>query len=234
MLPIQKKLIKFNYSSGNKPTYLVIHDTGNTGSGANALAHYNYFNGGDRQASAHYFVDSSNIIQTVEHSNASWHCGDGGGKYGITNYNSIGIEICINSDGNYSQAVSNAVELTKYLMNSLSIPANRVVRHYDASRKNCPGSMSANNWAAWNNFKSRISSGGGDGTIYRVQVGAFSVKANADKLASELKGKGIDCMVVSSGSYYKVQCGAYSVRANADAQVSKLKSLGYEAIVVTA
>lgn len=234
MLPIQKKLIKYNYSSGNDITYIVIHDTGNSASGANALAHYNYFNGGDRQASAHYFVDSSSIIQTVENSNASWHCGDGGGKYGITNHNSIGIEICINSDGNYNQAVSNAVELTKYLMSNYSIPVSRVVRHYDASRKNCPASMSANGWAAWNSFKSRLSSGGGDGTIYKVQVGAFSVKGNADKLAAELKGKGIDCVVVSSGSYYKVQCGAYSVRANADAQLSKLKSLGYDAIVVTA
>lgn len=233
MLPIQKKLIKYNYSSGNKPTYLVIHDTGNTASGANALAHYNYFNGGDRQSSAHYFVDSNNIIQTVEHHNASWHCGDGGGKYGITNYNSIGIEICINRDGTYAKAVSNAVDLANYLMNTLSIPSNRVVRHYDASRKNCPGSMSSNNWASWINFKSRLSSGGTSNTIYRVQVGAFSVKINADNLAAELKGKGIDCIVVASGSYYKVQCGAYSVKANADVQVSKLKALGYDAIVVT-
>jgi len=33
-------------------------------------------------------------------------------------------------------------------------------------------------------------------TLYKVQVGAFSVKANADKLANELKTKGYNCTVV--------------------------------------
>jgi len=34
-------------------------------------------------------------------------------------------------------------------------------------------------------------------TLYRVQVGTFSVKANAEKLANELKAKGYSCMVVN-------------------------------------
>ncbi|HEY5576193.1 MAG TPA: N-acetylmuramoyl-L-alanine amidase [Clostridiaceae bacterium] len=157
MLPIQKLLIKYNFSSGNNIQYIVIHDTGNPASGANALMHYKYFNGGDRQASAHYFVDDNNIIQTVEDSNASWHCGDGGGAKGIGNHNSIGIEICINSEGNYSKAVQNAVDLTKYLMNKYGVDLAHVVRHYDASGKLCPGSMAANNWAKWGSFKAALS-----------------------------------------------------------------------------
>jgi N-acetylmuramoyl-L-alanine amidase CwlA len=157
VLPIQKKLIKYNFSSGNSPEYIVVHDTGNTGKGADAEAHFKYFNGGDRQSSAHYFVDDHSIIQTVEDYNASWHCGDGKGKYGITNYNSIGIEICINSDGDYDKAVGNAIDLVKFLMQKYSIPIDRVVRHYDASRKNCPGTMSANNWAKWTWFKAQLS-----------------------------------------------------------------------------
>ena len=156
MLDIQKKLIKYNFSTGNKPQFIVIHDTGNTKEGADAEAHYKYFNGADRQASAHYFVDDYSIIQTVEDSNASWHCGDGNGKYGITNYNSIGIEICINIDGNYDKSVGNAVDLVKYLMKKYSIAIDKVVRHYDASRKNCPGTMSANGWAKWNWFKEQL------------------------------------------------------------------------------
>ncbi|EKS4345293.1 N-acetylmuramoyl-L-alanine amidase [Clostridium botulinum] len=156
MLPIQKKLVRYNYSSSNNIQYIVVHDTGNTGRGANANAHYNYFNGGDRQSSAHYFVDDSNIIQIIEDWNASWHCGDGGGRYGIGNHNSIGIEICINSDGNYNKAVANAIELVKYKMKQYGVSASRVVRHYDASRKNCPASMSSNGWAKWNWFKSQL------------------------------------------------------------------------------
>lgn len=36
-----------------------------------------------------------------------------------------------------------------------------------------------------------------DETLYRVQVGAFKVRANADKLADELKKKGYDAIVVA-------------------------------------
>lgn len=155
---IEKKLIKYNYSSrnGKKIEYIVIHDTGNKGKGANADAHYNYFNGGNRNASAHYFVDSQKILQLVDDSNASWHCGDGKGKFGITNQNSIGIEICVNLDGNYEKAVANAIELTKYLMKKYNIPLEKVVRHYDASRKLCPASMSASNWSKWQWFKEQL------------------------------------------------------------------------------
>ncbi len=74
--------------------------------------------------------------------------------------------------------------------------------------------------------------GGGGTTLYKVQVGAFSVKSNADNLANELKGKGYSPIVVTSGGLYKVQLGAFSVRANADALVNELKSKGYDAIVV--
>lgn len=232
MLPIQQMFIRYNYTSPRGATlkYIVIHDTGNTSAGADALAHYNYFNGGNRNASAHYFVDDSNIIQTVRDTDASWHCGDGNGAYGITNSNSIGIEICINSDGNYDQAVSHAVDLTKYLMNKYSITVDRVVRHYDASRKMCPGTMSANNWAKWYAFKDRLTETGG--TLYRVQVGAFSVRTNAEALANELIGQGYDAIIVTSGTLYKVQVGAFSVRANAEALVAELKSKGYDAIIV--
>lgn len=158
MLPITKKLIRYNFSSRYKHQilYIVIHDTGNPRAGADAEAHYRYFNGGNRGASAHYFVDKGSIIQTVEDYNASWHCGDGQGKYGITNQNSIGVEICINADGDYEKAVANTRDLTIYLMGKHLIPVSRVVRHYDASRKICPKTMSADNWARWWEFKKAL------------------------------------------------------------------------------
>lgn len=74
-LKIVKMLVRYNYSSDNKPYYIVIHDTGNTGIKSDSVAHYNYFNGGDRQASAHYFVDDKQVVQIIEDYNASWHCG---------------------------------------------------------------------------------------------------------------------------------------------------------------
>lgn len=157
-MKINKKQIAYNRTRrSQKPIYIVIHDTGNTGKGANANSHFNYFNGGDRGSSADFFVDDTQALQVNDYiTYYTWHCGDGRGRYGITNANSLGVEICINSDGNYAVAVQNAVTLTKQLMQELNIPLERVVRHYDASRKNCPGSMSQNNWAQWYAFKQKL------------------------------------------------------------------------------
>jgi N-acetylmuramoyl-L-alanine amidase CwlA len=156
---IIKKQIAYNRSKRNSAIkYIVIHDTGNKSKGANASSHFNFFNSGDRQSSADFFVDSEQIIQINDYKKYyTYQCGDGRGKYGITNTNSIGIEICVNSDGDYQKAYRKAIELTKYLMKELNIPIQRVVRHYDASRKNCPASMSGNNWELWNDLKKLLS-----------------------------------------------------------------------------
>jgi N-acetylmuramoyl-L-alanine amidase len=156
---IIKRQIAYNRTKRTSAIkYIVIHDTGNKKKGADAMAHYNYFNGGDRQSSADFFVDDKSVVQINDYKKYyTWAVGDGKGKYGITNSNSVSIEICVNEDGNYKEAYLKAVELTKILMAELNIPADRVVRHYDASRKKCPASMSSGNWAYWQDFKNRLS-----------------------------------------------------------------------------
>lgn len=157
-MKINKKQIAYNISKRNTAAiYIVIHDTGNKNRGADAEAHFKYFNGGNRNSSADFFVDDKQILQVNDYlKNYTWHCGDGKGRYGITNANSIGIEICVNSDGNYEKAYANAIELTKQLMEELNITVDRVVRHYDASRKNCPASMSSQSWTLWNDFRKAL------------------------------------------------------------------------------
>lgn len=71
-------------------------------------------------------------------------------------------------------------------------------------------------------------------TLYKVQVGAFSIKSNADNLANELKSKGYDAIVIYQGGYYKVQVGAFKVRSNAEALANELKAQGYDVIIVMA
>ncbi|WP_169735843.1 cell wall-binding repeat-containing protein [Clostridium lundense] len=152
---IEVQISKYNHSSGNDVKFIVVHDTGNYKDTAKANAHY--FGGGDRQASAHYFVDENCIVQVVEEYEASWHCGDGGMKYGIGNHNSISIEMC-NSGGYIDEkTINNTLELAKHLMKKYNVPIENVVRHYDASRKICPNNMSANDWAKWKEFKARLS-----------------------------------------------------------------------------
>jgi len=41
-------------------------------------------------------------------------------------------------------------------MKVLNIPISNVVRHYDASRKNCPAELNINNWDEWYLFKTYI------------------------------------------------------------------------------
>jgi hypothetical protein len=71
-------------------------------------------------------------------------------------------------------------------------------------------------------------------TLYRVQTGAFSKKANATALADKLKKAGFDTYIVQSSNLYKVQVGAYSVKANANAMAAKLKAAGYDNFITTA
>ena len=151
--------IKYNRSNrgGTPIKYIVVHDTGNPSRGANATAHYNYFNGGDRSSSADFFVDDTQVLCVNDYYKFyTWHCGDGHGKYGITNRNSVGIEFCINVDSDRDKTLERTAQLVRELMQELNIPIERVVRHYDASRKNCPQSMSGNGWAQWYEFKEKL------------------------------------------------------------------------------
>lgn len=71
-------------------------------------------------------------------------------------------------------------------------------------------------------------------TIYRVQCGAFSKKAYADKLLIAIKKKGFDAFIKQYGNLYKVQCGAFSEKTNAENLQRKLKAAGFDAIIVKA
>ena len=154
MLQIQKKISSYNYGTGNEHKYIILHYTGNKGD--TAKNNVDYFYGGNRNASAHFFVDDTSIWQSVEEFNYSWNCGDGGGSYGITNRNTLAIEMCCQSNGEVSaKTEANTIELVRYLMNKYNIPTERVVRHYDASRKICPN-WSANNWSRWTKFKEKL------------------------------------------------------------------------------
>lgn len=70
-------------------------------------------------------------------------------------------------------------------------------------------------------------------TLYRVQVGAYSVLDNAVKMVEKIKNLGFNTYMVKVGNLYKVQTGAYSNKANADIQVKNLKAKGLDAFITT-
>ena len=116
--------------------YIVIHNTGTT---ASAVNNCKYFGSGDRQASADFFVDTDGKVYQFNadvKGRFTWHCGDGNGKYGITNNNSIGIE-CVSKGSEFTALQKEALKsLVKELMATYG--AKQIVRHYDASKKQCP------------------------------------------------------------------------------------------------
>ncbi|WP_071131381.1 N-acetylmuramoyl-L-alanine amidase [Enterococcus timonensis] len=154
MLPIQKRISAYNFNNSNSVKYIVVHDVGAQSTAKNNV---DYFFGGNRNASAHYFVDDSSIWQSVEESHGAWHCGDGHGKYGITNSNSIGIEMCLPSGAVTEKTEANTLELVKHLQSKYGVDNAHVVRHYDASRKNCPAQFNLDGkWTRWNAFKAKL------------------------------------------------------------------------------
>lgn len=155
---IEKMLIKNNFGSrkGVKISYIVIHDTGNTNKTANAINHFKYFNTPNVNASSHYVIDEDHIIQLVEDKNSSYHCGDGKGRFGITNSNSIGIELCVNEGNDWYKTKEKAILLIRILLNEYNLDKKNVVRHFDASLKICPRKMSESGWREWVYFYDSI------------------------------------------------------------------------------
>ncbi len=138
---------------------VVMHWTANEGIGANAKRNRNYFNTTDRYASAHYVVDDHSIVQCMPDHEVGYHVG---GKYykpmglaviedGLTpNYFLIGIEMCVNKDGDWNKTYQHSVELAQFLLNKYNFTIKDLYRHYDITGKDCPRMMiEENDWQAF-------------------------------------------------------------------------------------
>ena len=158
-----KNLTTVSYTKGNTGRkYLVIHYTGNRTD--TAAANANYFKSVNRGASAHYFVDRTQVVQVVSDNDTAWSVGVNYGSNNLfskcKNNNSINIEMCSTNGKIADETYNNTVALTKSLMKKYGIPASRVVRHWDVCSKACPGWIG---WGAagkdasiWNKFKKDI------------------------------------------------------------------------------
>ena len=107
----------------------------------------------------------------------------------------------------------------------------------------CPGDWLFNRLGeVATNVTSRLNQGSGSSepkeepkndVWYCVQVGAYSVKKNADRMLAKVKTAGFDTYMVKVNGLYKIQVGAYSVKANADAMLAKIKACGFDAFITT-
>lgn len=158
MVEIIKQHTKVNFTNVNIPVkFIVIHDTGVPGQSAKNNA--DYFENTYRGASAHYFVDENEIIEVVAPGKKGWHVGDDkDDSDGINNGNTIGIEFCAEKDKTFKpETIANGQLLVQKLMKDYGLSANKVVRHYDASGKNCPQFMNTDGkWTLWKQYHKQL------------------------------------------------------------------------------
>lgn len=152
-----------NYRKGRDfpINWICLHFTANNGDTAQNNADY-FAREGGLNASAHYFVDTERIVQSVKDGDTAWHCGrERGGSYynDCRNANSIGIEMCsVIRNGVYvipEATMKRAAKLTRELMAKYHVPVSRVCRHYDVTHKDCPEPW-VRNPQLWQKFKTML------------------------------------------------------------------------------
>lgn len=145
---------RVSFGRGNPRNYLTIHQTGNTSNGANAMAHHRLQARSGVGYGWHWQVDDEMAIQTHDHSFKIWHAGDGRGK---GNTESISIEICVNSDGDYNKSVENGAKLAAMILKEENIDISRMVQHNYWSGKDCPHEIrSGKNGITWTDFVNKV------------------------------------------------------------------------------
>lgn len=195
MLPKTLYSVKSPYEM--KPEYITIHNTANRASANNEA---NYVITGTGEVSYHFAVDDIEAVQILPLDRNGWHAGDT--RTGTGNRKSIGIEICYSLDAGdkrYPIAEDNAVWLTAYLLNQLGLTIDKVKKHQDWSGKYCPHRMLDNN--GWKPFLAKVETElkamqTSTKTLYRVQVGAFHVKKNAEAYRDKVKAAGFPAIIV--------------------------------------
>ena len=220
---------KLNNGTG-KPKGITVHNTNtiSVASGTNPAEQYaraTYPNGNMNGVAVHYWVYKSEIGQQLADNERGWHAADGSSRRssqraGETiggNLDTISIE-CIET-GSDAVSEDTTAKLVAYLLNKYGLsPDTDIYTHnYFYSAKYCPAYILPH-WkdflakckAYYNAMQSGSGSGGSSdsgssggstsGTVYRVQVGAYSNKDNAESMLAKLKAAGFDGFITSSGT----------------------------------
>ena len=146
------------------PFYVCLHYTGGAGraNGETARANAQYYQrmGAVIQCGAHYFVGDDGIYSSTPEGRGAWTQGN----Y-YANHQCISIEVVAGWGEGYSaMEISLLQELVPWLMERYSVPASRVIRHYDVCdvfpgatidpHKTCPQGYT--DPASWARLKSQI------------------------------------------------------------------------------
>lgn len=165
---VQAKKISYSgWRSYESIRYIIIHYTGISNDSAENEAKF-FATGNTRKAGAHFFVgQDGHIVQSVKMSYTAnsvprkRQAYKGGGTLvGVcTSANSVSIEMCDNLNRDPSVKQTEAVRQLVAYIQTVCPNAQRIVRHYDATGKLCPGRMTdvyAADRSKWLAFKKAI------------------------------------------------------------------------------
>ncbi len=154
----------FTYGrGGNGVDYIVIHFTGGEGT---AKKNCEYFSRKNRNSSAHLFIDGIDdgiVWKSVYLNNTTWATGNWN-----FNQRSISIEVVSNGRDFTEVEIEKLAWIVPILMRDYSVPASRVIRHYDVvdhvtvgrtidPHKPCPAPYINGN--KWRKLHARITGG---------------------------------------------------------------------------
>lgn len=136
-----------------QPQWITVHETANQNPGADAEAHrrFTHAGGGPEGVSFHFVVDDHEVVQLLPLTENGWHAGDG--PDGPGNRTSIGIETCVNSDGDWQKTLENLTRLLVALCRMYGWGPDRITQHHRWSGKNCPARLRR---AGWNDLIARV------------------------------------------------------------------------------
>ena len=197
---------------------VTIHNTDNSGAGADAKAHANLLKNSwkNKQQSWHFAVDVNGAYQSIPTDEIAWHAGDGGSGKGNTQ--TIAIEICMNSDGDLEKATDNAAQLAAQQLKEKGLSADKLYQHHDWSGKNCPSQIRAGQPYDWSTFKSKVAAYyNGSTSASKPGAGTGSGSNSSKKTVSQLADE------VIAGKW-----------GNGTARKEALESAGYDYAAVQA
>ena len=187
-----------------KVEWITIHNTPdiNEAAGTNDAEQYARatHNGNMGDVSVHYYIDETDCWQLLKETEMGYHATDG--KTGPGNSTSLAIEIIMDGSGSKADvgAEDRGALLAAILLHKHGLGINKLTTHQHwYPKKSCPAYILPH----WSAFKAKVQKNlteiqqaeAKGNTMYIVQAGAYSKKANAVALQKKLKAAGFDSLI---------------------------------------
>lgn len=254
-IQIKEKLITsksgVRYYSGRKlntknniPEYLTIHNTPDINEAAGTTDAEQYsratYNNSMGEVVVHYYIDETDCWHILADDTIGYHAADGANGPG--NSKSIAIEIIMDGSGKSydTQAEERGAKLAAGLLNKYNIPIDKMVPHKKWSGKNCPLYILPH----WDKFVNKVKTYYNqinlqsrlekipNAQYYKLQLGAFSIKANAVSMVNEIKKKGFDVKWVQETSKtFKIYSKVFNNKTDVLNLYDKLLAAGYQSVI---